>query len=255
MSWSNRQKNVTVSVVVPIHNTAVELVERALTSALTQEIDEGIIELVVIDDASTDKKVENYLKQLRGVKHSRNSHQLGVGKSKELGGHLSQGRFLFFLDADDEIPPGAIRALLRGADNYDIVDGVIETVSISGIRGVHRNFPGEDYSRHTHLQDLFQRKRSGMLQGSLYSRRLLDKGCFSVVSPNLHDDLVQRAKAVMASTSISYCDTVSYIYHRRADSLTGVPSFPQCLACYRALPNGTALSRGAPMSVFWPTYN
>lgn len=64
---------------------------------------------------------------------SRNSRQLGEGKSRELGGHLSQGRFLFFLDADDQIPPGAIRALLRGADNYDIVDGVIEPVSISGL--------------------------------------------------------------------------------------------------------------------------
>ena len=94
-------KNVTVSVVVPVRNTPVELIERALTSALTQEIDEGIIELVVIDDASTDKGLKNYLKRFRGVKHSRNSRQLGEGKSKELGGHLSQGRFLFFLDADD----------------------------------------------------------------------------------------------------------------------------------------------------------
>jgi glycosyltransferase involved in cell wall biosynthesis len=82
-----------MSVVVPVHNTDIELIERALNSALTQEIDEGTIELVIVDDASTDKRVRNYLEQLRNIKYSRNLRQLGVGRSREKGAHLSQGRF------------------------------------------------------------------------------------------------------------------------------------------------------------------
>lgn len=218
------QKDVAVSLVMSVRDTAVELVQRAVKSALIQEIDEGSVEIVIVDDAGIDKRVRNYLKQLRGIKYVRNLRQIGVGRSRERGAHLSRGRFIFFFDSDDEIPPGSIAALLHEADDFDVVDGVVESVNSSGEVGVHRDFPGEPYSRGDHLRDLFQRKRSGMLQGSLYSKRLIGKGCFSVLQANPHDDLVQRAKAIFASTSIKYCDYVTYSYHRRPDSLTGTPS-------------------------------
>lgn len=91
-----------VSVVLPTHNRAAFL-ERAIRSVLEQT--EKNIELIVVDDASTDGTAELLNQLVRSdprIRMLRNSESLGGGGARNAGIAASSGEWIAFLDDDDE---------------------------------------------------------------------------------------------------------------------------------------------------------
>lgn len=91
----------TVSVIIPTYNHAGFLGE-AIDSALVQT--HPPIEVIVIDDGSTDNTAEvlaGYADRIRGVRQQNR----GVAAARNAGVALSSGEFLAFLDADDVWSP------------------------------------------------------------------------------------------------------------------------------------------------------
>ena len=94
-----------VSVVLPTHNRKFFL-EIAIRSVLEQT--ERNIELIVVDDASTDGTSEllNQLASLDNrIKLLRNDKSLGGGGARNIGIAASSGEWVAFLDDDDEWLP------------------------------------------------------------------------------------------------------------------------------------------------------
>jgi glycosyltransferase involved in cell wall biosynthesis len=105
-----------VSVVIPCHNAAPFLAE-AVESALAQQ---GVrVEVIVVDDASTDGSVEvarGFGDRIRRIELARNA---GAGTARNTGAAVAAGDALLFLDADDVLAPGTLAALagaLRGTE-------------------------------------------------------------------------------------------------------------------------------------------
>jgi glycosyltransferase involved in cell wall biosynthesis len=101
-----------VSVYLPTHNR-VERLARAVESVLSQSYDR--IELIVVDDASSDGTVE-FLKQRSRV-DSRltfvtNATPRGAPAARNVGIMSSRGTFVTGLDDDDEFLPGRIVAFV-----------------------------------------------------------------------------------------------------------------------------------------------
>jgi glycosyltransferase involved in cell wall biosynthesis len=94
-----------VSVVIPCYNQAHFLAE-AIESALAQE--QGQIEIVVVDDGSTDNAGE-ISKRYPKVRYLRQENR-GAAAARNTGIAASSGEFLVFLDADDRLLPGAVDA-------------------------------------------------------------------------------------------------------------------------------------------------
>lgn len=95
-------KSPLVSVVLPTHNRAAFL-ERAIKSVLEQT--EKNIELIVVDDASTDGTSELLIHLVNSdprIKILRNSESLGGGGARNVGISASSGEWVAFLDDDDE---------------------------------------------------------------------------------------------------------------------------------------------------------
>jgi glycosyltransferase involved in cell wall biosynthesis len=97
-----------VSVVIPAHNAA-DTIQRALASALGQT---GVVaEVIVVDDASTDRTHALAAAadpgRVRVIKLSANG---GAAYARNQGLAAARGRFIAFLDADDEWLPGKLRA-------------------------------------------------------------------------------------------------------------------------------------------------
>jgi len=92
-----------VSVIIPTHNRA-ELLSSALTSVLNQSYQD--FEIVVVDDASTDKTREVIASfndaRIKYVRHEVNKGDAG---SRNTGIQNSTGDFIAFLDDDDEWLP------------------------------------------------------------------------------------------------------------------------------------------------------
>ena len=99
-----------LSVVIPTWNRA-RLVREAIRSALQQR--GGEVEVIVVDDASTDATTELLKREFGSRIHLlRLEHRCGPGGARNAGARLAQGEFIAFLDSDDVWLPGKLDAEL-----------------------------------------------------------------------------------------------------------------------------------------------
>jgi len=110
-----------VTIGIPVYN-AVRYVGGTLQSALAQDF--ASIEFLVLDDCGTDGSIDivRSLQQshprgadIRIVRQPRN---MGIGHGRNRIIDEARGRYLFFLDADDELPPRAISTLYGAARQW-----------------------------------------------------------------------------------------------------------------------------------------
>jgi glycosyltransferase involved in cell wall biosynthesis len=94
----------TVSVVIPCWNAA-EFVGDAIESALAQSWPG--VEVVVVDDASTDGSAE-VIARFEEIVSLRLGENRGGAYTRNRGAELATGRWLLFLDADDFLSPDAL---------------------------------------------------------------------------------------------------------------------------------------------------
>jgi glycosyltransferase involved in cell wall biosynthesis len=100
-----------VSVVVPVYNAA-PFLESALDSILAQSYPADHIEVIVIDDGSSDdslKIADRYSDRLHDLKICSQPNG-GVSSARNLGIMLSNGELIAFLDADDRWRPDKLKA-------------------------------------------------------------------------------------------------------------------------------------------------
>src|SRR5271165_356217 len=96
-----------ISVIIPAHNSAA-WIEETLASVAQQTIGPDKVEVIVVDDGSTDKTAdlaERFLSQTElrwSVIRQVNS---GPGHARNVGMKMAHGTWLQFLDADDLIEP------------------------------------------------------------------------------------------------------------------------------------------------------
>jgi glycosyltransferase involved in cell wall biosynthesis len=97
-----------ISVVIPCHDDGATLGE-AVDSALRQDVP---VEVIVVDDGSTDPGTAAVLRRLadRGVLVLRQENR-GPGPARMAGVGATSAEYVLPLDADDRLPPGALRRL------------------------------------------------------------------------------------------------------------------------------------------------
>ena len=99
-----------VSVVIPVFNRAHTL-RRAIDSVRMQDV--AAWELIVVDDGSTDPSVslvQSYGDpRIRLLRHETNR---GAAAARNTGVQAARGRYIAFLDSDDEWLPGKLRTQL-----------------------------------------------------------------------------------------------------------------------------------------------
>lgn len=89
----------TVSVIMPTYNCST-YIETAIHSVLIQDVP---LELIIIDDCSTDNTKELLLKYSTypNIVYIRNETNQGVAASRNKGVLLAKGKYIAYLDADD----------------------------------------------------------------------------------------------------------------------------------------------------------
>ena len=98
-----------LSVVIPTWNRA-QLVGDAIRSVLAQ----GAVEVILVDDASTDSTVEMVEREFGDrIRLLRLEHRRGSGGARNAGARLARGEFVAFLDSDDVWLPGKFDAELE----------------------------------------------------------------------------------------------------------------------------------------------
>lgn len=104
-----------VSVIIPVYNTgksAVKLVRFLLKDQYAPD------EIIVVDDGSTDDS----LRQLKTIKNSTvqiyHQDNAGASAARNLGIQNAKGKYIVFLDSDDEIKPAFMQTLVEAIQKH-----------------------------------------------------------------------------------------------------------------------------------------
>ena len=105
-----------ISVVIPLYNKEASIAQ-SLKSVLSQEYDD--FEVVIVDDGSTDGSV--------GVVEAMNDPRIrlikqengGPSKARNTGVKNAKGEWILFLDADDEMLPGALEYFAKNINKHN----------------------------------------------------------------------------------------------------------------------------------------
>lgn len=108
------------SLVIPAHQAAATI---GATIASIRQQSGPPAEIVVIDDGSADGTADRA--RAAGATICRSQPQAGPGAARNAGAALATGRYVWFLDADDRLLPGALAAAAAAIDRAPDADFVL----------------------------------------------------------------------------------------------------------------------------------
>lgn len=103
------KQNIFFSIIIPSYNYS-NAISRAIDSVLAQKSNNYTCEIVIIDDCSTDN-TKSILEQYNSHPNSKiiyNKINKGPAYCRNLGISLSNGKYIVFLDADDELTENSL---------------------------------------------------------------------------------------------------------------------------------------------------
>src|SRR5215213_9039611 len=110
-----------VSLIVPVYNAGPYLRE-CLESIAAQDLPAGDLEVVLVDDGSTDGSAAILDEFAAAHDHALVIHQANSGwpgRPRNVALDVARGEHVFFMDADDVLGPEALRRLADFADAHD----------------------------------------------------------------------------------------------------------------------------------------
>ncbi len=154
-----------ISVILPFYNAEEHLVE-SIRGIIGQDFHD--FELILVDDVSSDDslKIASGLAsrdpRIRILRQSRNQ---GPGPARNTGIEKAAGRYLFFMDSDDILLPGALTLLYETAvrEKSRVVIGSCNQIDEKGI-----------VSDHDRAMDFGRAECFGLIDGEEAVRRWLN---------------------------------------------------------------------------------
>ncbi len=214
-NWNDQNRNTRpalitcpfFSIIITTYNRA-QLLRRALDSLLSQT--EADWEAIIIDDESTDDtylQILPYLSSNPKIKYVRKEHS-GEVLSKNEGIYSSRGKFISFLDSDDEYDPVHLASRKGILMQHPSLEFLYGGAMIIGNQFVPDRF---DYSKKINLNKC-------VIGGTFLVQRkiLLALHGFRKMPIGTDGDLFDRARN--AGIAMMEVITPTYIYHRETQN-------------------------------------
>ncbi|WP_296750609.1 glycosyltransferase family 2 protein [Thiobacillus sp.] len=229
-----------IDVVMPLYNKR-DYIEAAIRSVLAQE---GLNELIVVDDGSTDGGAERVEYFARGDARIRMLRQpnAGVSAARNRGVRASAADYVAFLDADDLYLPGFLQQIAALAERYPeaaLFGTAYRRFSGDAAQALAANDPGRQIDEDRSVPAFFEEWARGsfFFTSSVCVRRraLLELGTLFPEGERLGEDqdvwfrLAER-HPVAASTRVLALYRVDV-----AGSLTASTELQGLLPCYQRL--------------------
>lgn len=209
-----------VSIIIPVYNTE-EYLEECLESVLNQTLKE--IEVICIDDKSTDKSLEILLKyakkdnRLKVIKNERNTGQ-AIAKNiclKELN-----GEYVSFLDSDDKIDRDAYEKLYDFSKNFkqDII--LFNMVRFDEKKIWESELHVKSITESIEKTDLIQHPEfiydTTACNKFIKTSFLMEKNINFI--DRLYEDILFSMQLITSTNSIGVYKDVNYYWRRRTNS-------------------------------------
>lgn len=219
MELNVHQRNVSVSIIVPIYNVA-QYLEACLNSIRQQSYRD--LEVVFVDDGSSDDSIvvlQHYLHENDFPKYKITSHNVnrGLSAARNTGLALASGDYVLFLDSDDELSSDCIDILVGPLVEkaYDIVVG--DWQSTTGVKAFTESL---EYGCVDNALSSFA--RGGwyvMAWNKLYRRSFLRNTGLLFKENLVHEDVLWSFCLACECSSMYIVNQVTYYYRVRANSI------------------------------------
>ncbi len=205
-----------VSVIIPVYN-AVDHLPECLQSIAGQSIGFEQIEIVAVDDGSTDgsgELLDTWAERHPGrvrVVHQENSGAPGGPRNRAI--QMAKGEFLFFADPDDYLGTEALERMVAAAGRND------SDVVLGKIKGVGRKAPVTPFRKNVDGGDIFTSKGVWSLTAhKLFRRSLVEEhGLRFAEGIRLAEEQVFVVPAYLHARSISVVSDYDCYYLVRRD--------------------------------------
>jgi glycosyltransferase involved in cell wall biosynthesis len=204
---SRNKKIPAVSIILPFYNRE-RLIQRAIDSVLNQSFTD--FELILTDDGSTDKvygKISKYLTYDYRIKYIRHSNRK-TPLTLNTGLVLAQGRYVTFLDSDDEYEKNHLELRMDYFKKNKNTDIIYSNATIIGKEEDMWVPDARNTKELIHLNDC-------IIGATLFGKTevfIKMNGFRNVYSYD--SDFVNRAKR---KYTVKKFDSPTYIYHRESE--------------------------------------
>lgn len=195
---------VDLSVIIPSRNSE-KTIDACIRSILQQEA-RYTLQLIVADGDSADRTPE-LLQAYPEVTVLSLKGPGSAASARNAALLHATGRYLLFVDSDDQLLPGAVQALLDTAEQQhaDIVQGGWQYLYEDGQRGPVQNYAAMQYTG-KHRADRFD--LPGMPWGKVYRRELFERVRFPSRYRCFEDSIIHFLIFRQAETIVSIPQTV-----------------------------------------------
>lgn len=203
-----------ISVTIPVYNVEPNFIETAINSVLNQTYKN--IEIIVVNDGSTNEYTLNYLKTLDNPKiRVINQENKGLGGARNTGIENSTGDYIGFLDSDDWLDNNYYEVLCKLCEenNTDIACGTLTRTGLDFQKPM-------DYFENNIVTD-FVEKMKYITNGSTCSK-LFRKELFSNIRFKEHtyyEDNPVLVETLAKSNKVAFTNTVKYYYRENPKSI------------------------------------
>lgn len=208
-----------VSIIIPAYN-AEKFIDECLLSACGQTFES--IEIVVVNDASTDntaRNVERWMERDKRIRLVDLHENKGFSGARNAGIVSSKGEFLCFLDSDDCLYPQAIELLMNGIRQFgaDVCKCAFKRSKNFSAKIYKRvNYKVFDYTTAVRLA-LYQKVILNSCWGMVIRRNLVvDGGLFR--EGIWYEDLDSFYRFFEHAAKIAYISEPLYFYRDNANS-------------------------------------
>lgn len=199
-----------ISIVLPAYN-AEKFISRILDEILAQHFTN--FEVIIVDDGSIDatgRIIDDYANN--NPKHVIAVHQQnrGVSIARNVGMEVAQGKYLCFIDADDEIKPTFLTNLIAAAieNSSDLVIGGYIKFNIGTKKLSQDTFNRSEYQKIIDTRDI------GIPFSKLYNSTIIrNHNIRFPENMKLSEDAVFLYRYLLHSGRCSMVNTLDYIYY------------------------------------------
>ncbi len=227
-----------ISVIVPVYNGE-KSIKRCILSVLKQTYRE--FELLIVEDGSTDRTVEIVEKCIdtdERIRLIKGTHK-GVSAARNIGLEKAQGKYIAFVDADDEIMPDYLEIL------YGILRDNCAKIAVCGLMHAKtersmipqlllqrketfrvRRYNGRQFLRR--MEEPLRYELTTVCWNKLYKREIFEGKKYP--EGRIYEDSALMQDVLYPAVRIAETDAKLYVYHTETEGITRIAYGKQHLA-------------------------
>jgi glycosyltransferase involved in cell wall biosynthesis len=203
-----------ISVTIPVYNVKPVFIQEAINSVLNQTYSN--IEIIVVNDGSTDENTLEYLKTINNPKIKIiNQENKGLGGARNTGIENSTGEYIGFLDADDWLDSNYYEFLYNLCEENK---ADIACASLTRTDGKHQK--ADEYLANVVVSDFVQKLKyisNGSVCSKIFKKELFTGIRFS--EKVYAEDNPVLIQLLLKSEKVAFTKKVKYYYRENFESI------------------------------------